>query len=256
MTPALARFAAPLRAYVGGVPERFDQALQASPAPIDVERARAQHAAYVAALEAAGLQVDWIPADEAHPDCCFIEDTAVVLGGRRFLTCPGAPSRRGEVEGVARVLGGTHLDGHLDGGDVLRVGPWLFVGESERTDAAGARALAEACGLELVGVPVGALHLKTVVSGLDGETVLAAPGVEAAVFESRGIRCLRTPEPEGGNLLSLGSTILVSAAAPRTAELLARSREVRSLELDEFHRADGGLSCLSLRIPAAGAWCY
>lgn len=251
------RFAGPERALVRGVSARFDRALRAAPVALDVERARAQHAGYVAALESAGVPVEWLEPDARYPDCCFIEDTAVVVGARRLLTRPGAPSREGEVDAVAERLGGTRLGGRLDGGDVLRVGPWLFVGESRRTDRAGALALAAASGLELVGVPVGGLHLKSLVTGLDERTVVAAVEFDAEPLRARGIRCLEAPEPAGGNVLALDDVVLVSDAAPRTADLLdGLGWTVRALPLDELHRADGGLTCLSLRTPRPGAWCY
>src|SRR5262249_17524018 len=85
-------------AVVRGVPASFDRALASAPVAIDVARARAQHADYVAALAALGAEIVEVPADDAAPDCCFIEDTCVVAGGRALVTIPGAPSRRGEVD--------------------------------------------------------------------------------------------------------------------------------------------------------------
>ncbi len=250
-------FASPQSALVRGVPGSFDGALRAEPVPLDVERARTQHSGYVAALETAGVTVEWLEADARFPDCCFIEDTAVVVDTHRLLTRPGAPSRVGEVDAVAARLGGVRLPGRLDGGDVLRVGPWLFVGESSRSDREGALALAAASGLELVGVPAGGLHLKSLVTGVDAQTVIAVDGVDLAPFRERGLRCLTSPEPEGGNVLPLGDVVLVSSKAPRAADVLdAGGWSPKLLEVDELHRADGGLTCLSIRIPRERTWCY
>lgn len=149
----------------------------------------------------------------------------------------------------------------LDGGDVLRVGRTLFVGLSERTDRAGLGHLAGVAGplgFALRAVPVASgLHLKSAVTLVaPGVVVMVADGVDAAPFREFGLEVVQTSEPAGGNVLALGSRLLVSAAAPRTAEALAaRGFEVATLELSEIHRADGALTCLSLRIPAPGRWC-
>ena len=89
-------------ALTRAIPGSFPLALAASPplVPIDVARARAQHAAYVAALEAAGLEVEVLPADDALPDGCFVEDTALVARGVALVTHPGAPSRVPEIPAV------------------------------------------------------------------------------------------------------------------------------------------------------------
>src|SRR4029453_12590844 len=72
--------------------------------PIDLGRAIAQHAAYAELLRGLGLEVVELPADPAYPDCCFVEDVAVVLDELTLVTRPGAASRRGEVTAVASAL--------------------------------------------------------------------------------------------------------------------------------------------------------
>src|SRR5258706_3435305 len=96
-------FALPAVVLVRGVPAAFERALRSRPLAIDVERARAQHAAYVAAI-AALTEVRAVAADDAVPDCCFIEDAAVITGRHALLTRPGAASRRAEGAGVAPSL--------------------------------------------------------------------------------------------------------------------------------------------------------
>ena len=153
--------------------------------PIDLDRAVAQHAAYAVLLRSLGLEVIELPADPALPDCCFVEDVAVVLDEVALLTMPGASSRRGEIAAVEealarfRPLERTPLPATLEGGDVLRVGRRLFVGRSPRTNEAGiARlaAVAEPLGYRVLPVTVtGCLHLKSAVTALDDERVLANP---------------------------------------------------------------------------------
>ncbi len=247
-------------AVVREVPDSFVSCVTSQPAipPLDPALARSQHAGYVAALEAGGFDVMRVPAAEAHPDCSFIEDAAVVVGRRALLTNAGHPSRRGEGSGVGAVLAGlvaveAMTDGMLDGGDVLQVGGRVFVGVSRRSDAAGIAALAEFCApIEVVPVPVhSTLHLKSGVSAVDEETVLWHP---AACDRSAltGLRVVEVPgiDPEAANVVRLADGLVLTAAHhPGTADLVASlGHPVRSIDVSEFARADGGLTCLSLRL--------
>lgn len=245
-----------MRALCRAVPSSFAHALSAAPPdpPIDVALARAQHAAYVAALGALGVAVTVLPADEALPDCTFVEDTAVVAGGTALVTRPGAPSRRAEVTAVAAALAG--LDVHvmeapatLDGGDVLRAGRTFFVGLSARTNRAGADRLAAAfpdhrvIALE---VPPSVLHLKSACSPLGDEAILLAEGsLDPHLF--RGVDIVSTPEAHAANAVAVGNGVVVAAGAPGTRALLER-RGLRVIEVDtgEMRKADGALTCLSI----------
>lgn len=263
------RFARPAIALVRAVSTRLDDCLRTTTEPIDPALARAQHAAYVKVLRELSISVEEVGASEEHPDGCFVEDTAVVTGAHALLTLPGAVSRQREGAEVLPVLARhcqvERMDGlaRLDGGDVLRIADVLLVGLSARTNAAGAEALREVAardGLALRTVTVSAgLHLKSACSLVDASTALLAPAPNAdelrAALEACGCEVLDAPEALGGNVLALGKLVLVSAAAPATAALL-RSRGVEVIELDvsELHKADGALTCLSLRVPRPGEW--
>jgi dimethylargininase len=250
-------------ALLRDVPDSFPSALtSAEPAdPIDLSAARTQHAAYRAALEHGGFATMVVPADEAHPDCVFIEDTAVVIGSRALATRPGRPERRGEVRPVAAAL--TELvavaemeaPATLDGGDVLQVGRTVFVGRSERTDAAGITALgrfARRRGRRTVPVGVdGVLHLKSAVTALDAHTVFVWPGVvDVAAFD--GLRLIMAPgdDPHAANVVRLpDGTVLMAAGHPEAADILLRAGyAVVAVDVSEFATADGGVTCLSIRL--------
>jgi dimethylargininase len=215
----------------------------------------------VEALRACGLDVASLPPEPRRPDACFVEDTAVVLDGLTILTRPGAPARRPEVEAIAPHLPRSRaLDrGSLDGGDVLVAGRTIFVGLSERTDAAGAARLEDLAAplfCEVRRVPVGRLlHLKTGVTPIGPRTLLQLRGAwPAATFA--GFEVIETDEPLGANALAVDGHVLVSAAAPRTARLLAkRGLEVLVVDVGEFHAGDAGLTCLSLLWPYASNPC-
>jgi dimethylargininase len=274
------KLGAPALALVRPVSVAYTACLRAErSASIDVAAARRQHAAYVEALQAAGVKIEWVSGEKQHdsadaefdlPDSCFVEDTAVILGRDAVLTVPGAPQRQAETAAVADSLS-RHCqlfrmtgEARLDGGDVLRVGHTLFVGRSARTNDAGIDFLAKAAeksGLSICAVPVQkGLHLKSACTLAGESTVIAAaplmPAELADALRARGIAIVETPEDHGGNVLALGAFVLVSAAAPRTAQALrARGCDVKVIDVGEIHKGDGALTCLSLRIPKPGSYC-
>src|SRR5258707_6216462 len=99
-----------VRAILRSIPASFANALAAvrPEPPIDAVLARKQHAAYQAALEACGVRVEVIAADETCPDCCFVEDAAGVVDGVALIARSGAPSRLAEAPAVALFLGRDH----------------------------------------------------------------------------------------------------------------------------------------------------
>lgn len=226
--------------------------------PIDHARAVAQHRAYCEALEDLGLTVLRLPADERFPDCCFVEDTAVVLDQVAVVTMPGAPSRRGEIAAVEealrpyRRLERLTLPATLDGGDVLRVGRLLLVGRSSRTNPAGIEALAAVAaplGYSVAAVPFsGCLHLKSAATALDEETVLLNPDwIEAGRLDGCRTVSVAPGEPEAANVLRVGGEVWGHAGHPRTLDLLeARGYRARRLDVSEFVKAEAGLTCKSI----------
>lgn len=220
----------------------------------------AEHAAYVAALEDAGLAVEVLPSLEDFPDSIFVEDPAFVIPEAAILLRPGAPTRLGEAALLGPPLS-EHFEqvprlaeGCADGGDILITPAEILIGLSARTDATGARALAEILGAlgrvaRIVGTPSGVLHFKTACALLDEDTVFATPALARShVFQDMEV--LETPAGEKGaaNLLRVNEHILVGARYPRTIDLLgARGHSLVPLRVAEIARLDAGLSCMSLR---------
>ena len=249
-----------IRALLRGVPDSFADALSAAPREIaiDVQLARAQHAAYRAALEASGAVVLELPADERFPDCVFVEDTAVIAGGAALIARPGAPSRRGETEAVAAALA-RHLElarleapATLDGGDCMRLGRTIYIGRSARTNAAGiARAEAALAprGFRIVAVelPPGVLHLKCVCSPLGDDRVLLAEGTLPAGLFDAGIVWVPAEEQYAANAVAVGDHVIAAAEYPRTlAALAAAGLRVHPVPTSEVRKADGSLTCQSI----------
>jgi dimethylargininase len=228
--------------------------------PIDFDRARAQHREYERCLIGLGCRIHQMPADPHLPDSVFVEDTAVVLDEVAVLARPGAESRRRETDAIEQRLQGyrplcrLHAPATLDGGDVLRAGRTLFVGQSSRTNAAGIaqlQRLAARWGYAVVPVPVaGCLHLKSAVGEVAPGTLLLNPRwVPVGAFA--GFECIPVDEGEpcGANALRIGDTVVCAAAFPRTRERLqSRGITVRAVDLSELTKAEGAVTCCSLII--------
>ena len=229
--------------------------------PIDLGRALEQHRDYMAALTAAGCEIEFLPELPDHPDACFVEDTAVVLDGAAVIARPGADSRRGEVAATRAWLA-SRLECidlqepcTLDGGDVCRVDDVLLCGWSSRTNHAGLKALAHAVlshGFRVTACEVrGTLHLKSACTWLGDDRLLAAKGlVNLQRVSELEIVAVPDEEPHGANVLRVGDRLFCSASAPRTLELLDRlGYAVTALEITEFEKAEAGLTCLSILVP-------
>ena len=228
---------------------------------IDVERARAQHARYAAELRRLGATVNWLPALEDHPDGVFVEDTAVILPDVAVITRPGVRSRQGEVTSVAealrvlRPLRSIEAPASLDGGDVLRLGRTLMVGLSSRTNAEGysqLQAVLAEFGYAVQAVRVdGCLHLKSACSRLAPDTVLAnLVYIDRKLLGDVRVIEVDSREPDAANTLTVGGVTLVSTAFPHTEEKLRRSGIMtKSLDVSELHKAEAGLTCMSLVLP-------
>jgi dimethylargininase len=227
-------------------------------APVDAARALAQWEGYVGALRDHGWEiVEAAPADDC-PDGVFVEDAAVALAGVAVLTRPGAEQRRAEVASVADALAPLGLPTHeivapatLDGGDVMAVGDTVYVGLGGRTNAEGARQLERALGIPVVVVPLSrVLHLKSAVTALPDGAVIGFP--DALDDTSPFGEFVAAPEEAGAHVVRLGDdTLLMAAGAPRTAELLAaRGYRPVPVEIGEFEKLEGCVTCLSIRVRA------
>jgi dimethylargininase len=252
----------PRAALVRPPSDAFARAISSTGALLSPGRARAQHAAYRDAL-ADLVEVVALPPDEELPDACFVDDCAVVLGGRALLARPGAPSRAAEPERLAAVLERLvdelermTAPATLDGGDVMRLGRTLVAGRSERTGQAGIAqltAFAEAAGgrVEVAAVPAGTLHLQSAVTPLADDAVVGtAELLEQPALRGVATRVVVPPEEvAAANALAVGTTVVLPAGCPRTAAAVATlGFEVREVDLSEFAKADGGATCLSLLV--------
>jgi dimethylargininase len=227
--------------------------------PVDLDLARAQWDGYVAALRDSGWAVEEVAAADDCPDAVFVEDPVVVHGDLAVLTRPGAPERRGETAGLEEAVRDLGLrveritaPGTLDGGDVLRVGDTAYVGLGDRTNGAGIDQLASLLrpsGTRVQAVPVTrALHLKSACTALPDGTVIGwAPVVDdRAAFPAYE----DVPEEGGAHVVHLAPDhLLMAAGAPVTSALFReRGYRVTAVDISEFERLEGCVTCLSVRL--------
>ena len=231
--------------------------------PPDLALALKQHAAYCRALKRLGVTLDRLPADPEFPDSTFVEDAAIVTSRGAMLTRPGAPSRAGEVAAIEPALRRSFSEpdrinppGTLDGGDVCEAGDHYFIGVSQRTNTAGAAQLMgwlaelgfDSSVIDIRELP-GMLHLKTGLSWLSGRRLLAWGGI-AGHEALRGWEVVEVPPGEeyAANCIRVNDTLLIAKGFPKTAALLRDlGYDVSAIDMSEYRKMDGGLSCLSVR---------
>ncbi len=227
------------------------------------ELALEQHEQYCLALERCGLSLTRLPADPDHPDSTFVEDTAVLTSRGAMLARPGAESRASEVTNVRGILAECYRElsqieapGTLDGGDVCDADGHFLIGISERTNPDGARQMAawlERQGYTSAYIDIrgfaSLLHLKAGLSYL-GQGRMAAVEALAGDVELRRYHVLRVPSGEeyAANCVNANGPVLVPAGHPAFgAKLREAGLPVVELNVSEFRKMDGGVSCLSIR---------
>ncbi len=222
--------------------------------PIDIDRARSQHAEYQRVLAKLGCEIIELPEEPEMADSVFVEDAAVVFDELAIITRPGAASRRAEIPSVRaalmryRVLHEITAPGTLDGGDVLRLGRRVFVGLSTRTNEEAVTQMRNILGAydyEVVAVNVrGTLHLKSVATAIaDDLVVVDISAIDPGIF---GARHIEVPA-EAANMLRVnGSVLAPAAAAPFVPQLQAEGVAVELLDNSELAKAEGALTCCSL----------
>jgi dimethylargininase len=207
--------------------------------------------------------------------------TAPARGNGRcaVIARPGAPSRSGEVESMRRVLADLfpslrqiQSPGTLDGGDVCEAGNHFFIGISERTNEMGAQQLAELLAVfgyttsfvditkSGTGVPPVThaqdarathhiLHLKSGLSFLgDNRLAIIEALAERPEFCSYDVVCVDAGEEYAANCVRVNAHVLVAAGYHALeGKLRELGYQTIALEMTEFQKMDGGLSCLSLR---------
>ena len=226
----------------------------------DYQNALHQHAAYVAALEKCGLEVTVLPADEKFPDSTFVEDVALLTPRCAVITNPGAQSRKGETRLIVKTIRTffplvemIEAPGTVEAGDIMAAGDHYYIGLSERTNREGAEqmiAILTGHGFSGSMVEVNeALHLKSGLGYLENNNLLAC-GEFLGKPEFKQYKVLKVGHAESyaANSVWINGKVLVPAGFPKTKAMIeSAGYEVIPLDVSEFQKLGGGLSCLSLR---------
>ena len=228
----------------------------------DYELALKQHDSYIEALKSCGVEVTVLPADEAFPDSCFVEDPAVLTRKCAIITNPGAQSRNGETKAMIPAIRKFYPEdkieyikapGTLEGGDVMMVGDHFYVGRSQRTNAEGIRQFIEILnkyGLTGSEVPLEkVLHLKTGVNYIENNNMLVSGEfIHKPDFEKFNKIVVPEDEAYGANCIWVNDTVIVAEGYPAVLAAVKKAGyQTITVDTSEYRKLDGGLSCLSLR---------
>ena len=228
--------------------------------PPDYQKALLQHEDYIGALKECGLKVTVLPADSDFPDSTFVEDAALMTPRCAILTHPGAPTRTMETQSMLGVIRDFYDDvekieapGDVEAGDIMMVGDHYYIGLSERTNQAGAEQMIDILQRHgMTGSVVDlteVLHLKTGLGYLEDNNLLACGEfLRKPEFQRFNLLEVDPDEAYAANSVWINGVVLTPAGFPKTRELIeSAGYNVRQVDVSEFQKLDGGLSCLSLR---------
>jgi len=253
LNPFFARFA-----IVRPVPESYEQCVRNNVEKIDVKLAKLQHKEYCKALQRLGLKLIWVPKDNLLPDSCFVEDTAVIFGEKAVICNMSVKSRAKEVNGVSKVLEKLkqlyfiRKPAIIDGGDVLQVEDKIFIGLSARTNKEALyqiRQILKDTNLQVFQVKVrNVLHLKSACTYLgNGYIILSKGNFDLSVFSTFNKIIVPKGEEYAADCLAIKGTVLMAKGHPKTRALIEKEGfEVEELDMSEFKKGEGALTCLSI----------
>ncbi len=224
------------------------------------ELAITQHKNYIKALQKCGLEVLVLEADEKYPDSTFVEDVALLSKECAIITNPGADSRKGETENMREVLKKFYTNieeiktpGTVDAGDIMMVGAHFYIGLSDRTNNNGAKQTIKI--LEKYGMTASTislekvLHLKTGLAYLEHNNLVAC-GEFLIKKDLQSFNIIKIEEADSysANCIWVNDIVLIPKGFPKTKETISQvGYEIIEVDVSEFQKIDGGLSCLSLR---------
>jgi dimethylargininase len=225
-----------------------------------------QHRKYREVLARMGFEVLTLSSEDKYPDSVFVEDPAIVINDILVIT----RLRREERQGEEKLLHGALAHyfkrdktfaitdcGFVEGGDVLVTPSKLYIGVSARTDSHGADQLAKIAKdharveSKIFEIPNNWLHLKGGASfhlhRRGGGAILANDEI-ADSLNDKTYPIVVTPSSErfGANCISNNGMMMVHAGRPKTQAILdSYGYDVVPVEMSEFEKIDGAITCLS-----------
>lgn len=247
----------PRRAIVREPGDNFARCISSHPErhTVDVGRARSQHALYCKILNDLGLEIIRLPRDDQRADSCFVEDNAVVFGGRALICRMAKESRRGEESDVEKALSDyvyarkAKSPATVEGGDVIHLADRLISGVTQRTNLAGVEQMRDWLEVEVSTIEdLRIVHLKSYVNVLgDTHFMSTARFANHPLLKSRDVTIVREEDWYSTNNITIGDTVIMPAGFPRTEELVRKAGfRTIPLEMTEFPKCEGALTCLSI----------
>lgn len=244
-------------ALVRPPPKTFSNCISSHPEhhKLDFRLARRQHSAYCNVLSELGIEVIILPKDETHPDSCFVEDTAVVRGGRAFITRLAKQSRHGEEEDVLETLQqyksvrAATQPATIEGGDIVHLPNRLISGITKRTNREGIDQMTAWLDVDSdIVEDQSIIHLKSHVTYIGKDVILATEAfADHPVLHDLVKVVVPFEERYAANALAIGEIVLMSDGHPQTQEMVFElGFEVKSLKMSEFQKCEGALTCLSI----------
>jgi len=247
-------------AIVRRVPNSYDRCIRPCEFEntINVEVAKAQHAQYCDVLEQLGLTLIRIDPDDRFPDCCFVEDTAIVIGDNAVISNMASKSRTGEEVEVKSTLSKykdiyeINPPGTIDGGDVLRINERIYIGLSERTNQFAIQQINTSisdCGYQIIPIEIRhILHLKSACTHIGNDYVILSSGhFDEKIFSEYHKIIVSEKEAYSANCLSVNGKVLIQKGYPNTRKLIENEGfETIEIEVSEFRKGAGSLTCLSI----------
>jgi dimethylargininase len=222
----------------------------------DFGKALEQHSAYYNALLRCGLEITLLESDEKFPDGCFVEDTAIITNEMAIIMRPGVLSRLGEEIKISEILSEQRkietiqFPGNVDGGDILKMDDHFFIGISKRTNKEGAKQLIEIfskygySASEIIVESV--LHLKTGITYLGKGNFISIKEFSKKI-QSPNIISVEYDENYSANCLLVNDFLLIPKGFPKSKQkIIELGYNISEIEMSEFRKMDGGLTCLSL----------
>lgn len=226
----------------------------------DYEKVLVQHDNYIQALKKCGVEVEYLLESDEFPDSTFVEDTAVLTPGFAVIANPGAETRNKEIIEMESVIKKYYDDiryikapGTLDGGDVLQIDDHFYIGISERTNEEGAEQLKrilESADYKATIVPLKEFfHLKTGIAYLgNNQIIVAGEFVDHPDFDHYEKIIVTKEDEYSANCIRVNDYVIIPKGYEETKRKLNEAGyQIIELEMSEFQKQDGGLSCLSLR---------
>lgn len=237
---------------------RFPRCISSHPLwhTIDASLARQQWKEYCNTLSELGLEVIHLPRDDDHPDSCFVEDAAIIHEGKALIARLAPETRKGEEIAVEEMLNQLNFKtkravppATIEGGDIIHLPNRILCGVTKRTNMEGATQLASWLGVRVdTYVDPFIVHLKSYATYV-GKSRMIAARTFANELALRGFSVLAVPDEESqaANALTIGNTALMPSGCPQ-AQALVRSAgfDVVPLNVSEFQKCDGALTCLSI----------